>query len=697
MSTDVPGPSDNFSDPIQDHLLQKYFDDFNAETQWLSSGKKLKTEYWLSKGYDTLATQGAANWTFVKEPKPSYHHKNYPSIQPYLDQVSDHWNELLALGKIEYFNSSGRTELTDFVKVINPIHVVIKPDGTVRPLVDPTKTKVNECMAPLPLTLVSIEKVAQRISPGCFFAKRDLKHGFHHVVLGENARKYMGFRHPITQQIGRWVVLPFGASLSPYIFRELTDAAREIFQREFDRRGIQAFVVSYVDDFLIWANTHAELKRAFNVTSEEGINLGLTWKEEKDIGYDSPTQKIEFLGLLLDSVSLHIYLPKVKREAYLADLLTFKTKYKTATHAPLKEVQRITGRLCFTARACRWGHVFLQHIFDSMYSTDPAQRSGDIVTLNPSFWSDFNFWYELLGDPTSPWHGKHAIVTSHASFIIENQVASLYTDASSWGAGAVWHQGLVSTEFQYQFSPEISALHSGKRELIAAVEALRRWGPDLNHRFILLYSDNIEVISAINRGTSRVPFTRDIIKQIAYLSLEFGFQIRARHVPGPENTYADALSRRLIQAVDQDYTFAYFRKFCGKGNYEPTIDCCCSNSGFNMQPGCERFFSERNSVLGNIHNMVGHVLWANPPFAIAGEVVEAIYQAWLLDPSNTRATILLPEWKTAPWYRKFVSKKRPLLRVVFRYPSNSVVFRTRGPEGPFAGPCPFPILIFRLP
>jgi ribonuclease HI len=663
--------------------------DTDSLDKWLVNHRKLNADRWQLHGYDFPSVHGMANWTFTKLPKPSYNHANYPSILPHLNQVCDHWEDLLKAGKIEYFNDTIHGDLSNFVNTINPIHVVLKPDGSIRPLVDPTKTGVNDCMAPLPIKLTTIEEAMQHVRHRSFFAKRDIKHGFHHVVLAPTARRYMGFRHPTTGRIGRWVVLPFGASLSPYIFCQLTNAARDIFQKLLDERNIPVRVLVYVDDFLFIAPTHAALVEALQITNDEGEALGISWNLRKDIGFDKPIQQIDFLGLTIDSISMHLYIPDDKLADYLNVLRDFKNKY--ATSAPRKVLEKLVGRLCFASRACRWGHVFLQNIFDTMYN-DPRRRSD--CQLTTAFWEDFEFWFNLLDNPASPWHGRHAIVTSHSSFIIDDALEPIYTNASSWGAGAVWYQSGVFTEFQSEWSADISSLHSGKRELLAVLEALSCWAMDLKHRRILLYSDNMEVVSAINKGLSRIPFTRKFIKKLAEMAIAHGFEIRASHVPGSQNAHADALSRRLFLAIDQDYSFLYFNKFA-TGIYKPSVDCCCSNSGWNVQTGCLEFYCPANSVLGNVNNLVGKVLWANPPFAIAGEVLDTIYQAWLQNPSSTRATVLVPEWKNAKWYIKYFSKRRPLFRIVFRYPSLSIIFRQR--DGAIAGPCPHAILICRLP
>ena len=54
----------------------------------------------------------------------------------------------------------------------------------------------------------TIEHVMHMIEPGWVLGKRDLIHGFSHCVLDPEARKSMGFRHPISGKLYRWVVLP---------------------------------------------------------------------------------------------------------------------------------------------------------------------------------------------------------------------------------------------------------------------------------------------------------------------------------------------------------------------------------------------------------------------------------------------------------------------------------------------------------
>ncbi|WIA42167.1 hypothetical protein OEZ86_009432 [Tetradesmus obliquus] len=76
-------------------------------------------------------------------------------------------------------------------------------------------------------------------------------------------------------------------------------------------------------------------------------------------------------------------------------------------------------------------------------------------------------------------------------------------------------------------------------------------------------------------------------------------------------------------------------------------------------------------------------------------IVDAIVTAWSRDPHNTQATVLVPEWPTANWYRRYIRRKRPLFRVLHRYPAGSNIFRWKDSTA-MARPTTFPILILRI-
>jgi hypothetical protein len=147
-----------------------------------------------------------------------------------------------------------------FVTVLNPLGCTGKNDSTeLRPYIDPTISGVNEAMAPLPLHLPSIEQILPFLQPGYFLAKRDWRHGFHHLTLHPSSRCFMGLRL-LNGLIARFKALPFGASQSPAIFTQLANEFARLCYALFQSLGLtEVILVIYMDDLLLIAPTHAAL------------------------------------------------------------------------------------------------------------------------------------------------------------------------------------------------------------------------------------------------------------------------------------------------------------------------------------------------------------------------------------------------------------------------------------------------------
>ena len=92
--------------------------------------------------------------------------------------------------------------------------------------------------------------------------------------------------------------------------------------------------------------------------------------------------------------------------------------------------------------------------------------------------------------------------------------------------------------------------------------------------------------------------------------------------------------------------------------------------------------------------LAGKVLWVNPPFALLGPVLDSIVQAWRIAPTTTVATIVAPYWPETAWFRKYLRRKQPILRLLHTYPPGSKIFKA--PHSTFVPPTKDAIMILRL-
>ena len=655
-------------------------------------GCKLHTAAWRRHGVDTPATRNAAEWVFHTEPPASRHLANYPSIRPHLPAVAAYFDELCEKGLVEAYDSARHGSEEQFVTVINPLHVVPKGDADIRPITDPSASGVNACMAPLPCPLPSLAVLLAALRPNGFLGKRDLASGFHHVKLVESARRYMGFRHPVSGRLLRWVVLPFGASQSPGIFVEMTVAAAGIFQRACDAAGIHVSIFVYVDDFMIIGDTHEDVRLAFAVLDRVGAELGLEWKASKDRGRTEPLQQLDFLGMQFDTVALQMRMTPEKRGRAAAAVAAVRA---AAAAGPIRrrDLLQLAGRLGFLAQACRWGYTFLQGLYDAC--------AGDVrgtLQLSPAALADLADWAGILDPAGGMWDGVTRLTTDRLDWVkgvfLSRDGAVVTTDASGTGYGA-W---AGSTQLRGLFAADEQRLHVAWRELQAVLQALRALAPgQLRGKCVLVRSDNTQAVAAVNHGATRVPEGRPICREIALLAVRYGFTLRAEHLPGTENALADRLSRQLTAARDSKLQLrpGLFRRLCPAGSaYAPSVDCCCDVAGRNRQDGCSAWFSADRSVLGQAEALAGRVLWAFPPPTLVGEVLAEIWAAYERQPRHTRATVVVPDWPERCWHARWVRGQSPY-RLVDQLPEGSRPCQWA--SGELAEPTPYALLVLRLP
>lgn len=83
----------------------------------------------------------------------------------------------------------------------------------------------------------------------------------------------------------------------------------------------------------------------------------------------------------------------------------------------------------------------------------------------------------------------------------------------------------------------------------------KRYGPSWRNRKVLLFSDNYQVVSLINKGVSNNGYCMKIMRKVFWESVKFNFHIVARHLPGGRNIIPDYLSR--IRVHNEIFRYSY--------------------------------------------------------------------------------------------------------------------------------------------
>ena len=368
----------------------------------------------------------------------------------------------------------------------------------------------------------TIEDATSKIKRFDWMAKIDLKSAYRSVPIhpgnydGTGLKwKFPGDRHFSYLVDTR---LPFGASSSPGIFHRITQSIRRIM----GRMGYSNVVV-YLDDFLIIARSKEECEKAYQALMSLLIELGFSINYNKVV---PPCQRLVFLGIEIDSVSLSCSLPLGK----LNDLKIVVNNFLSLSSASKKQLQTLAGKLNWACRVVYGGRTFLRRLLDLM-NTLPLQSSKCKLTLDTK--RDLLWWSQFL----EVFNGKCAFHKPQA-------VIDVQTDACNTAVGGFFRGWWFYVNFFLDF-PRLSQLHINSKETLAIVFAAMAWGPKWANHHVVVYSDNKTVVSNINKGRAKSQDQELMyyIRLLFWISAVYNFRVSAQYVVGTENRLADAVSR----------------------------------------------------------------------------------------------------------------------------------------------------------
>ena len=177
----------------------------------------------------------------------------------------------------------------------------------------------------------SLKHVVSMIRPNCFMASVDLKDAYYSVPIHRDHQKYLKFEWQ--GQLYQFTCLPNGLACAPRLFTKLLKPAYSTLRKQ----GFQS--VGYIDDSYLQGITKPECENNVQATTKLFDSLGLYVHPDKSIL--EPSQVLEFLGFVLNSVSMTVTLSHAKAENIkhvCKDLLT-------TTQPTIREVAVVIGKL----------------------------------------------------------------------------------------------------------------------------------------------------------------------------------------------------------------------------------------------------------------------------------------------------------------------------------------------------------------
>ncbi len=217
--------------------------------------------------------------------------------------------------------------------------LIPKKDGGLRPILD--LRCLNHALMRRPFRMITLKQILSQICTGDWFCSLDLKDAYFHIQIAPHHRRFLRFTFEGVAY--QYMVLPFGLSLAPRTFTKCMDAALSPLRQ----MGIR--ILNYLDDWLILAQSEVELLSHRTLILSHLERLGLRVNFAKSAL--SPSQRVSFLGTVLDSARMRAVIAPERALAIQKLAATFKSD----TARPLKVFQRMLGLMAAASPVLQLG------------------------------------------------------------------------------------------------------------------------------------------------------------------------------------------------------------------------------------------------------------------------------------------------------------------------------------------------------
>ena len=208
--------------------------------------------------------------------------------------------------------------------------------------------------------------------------KLDLKDAYFCVPLKKESRKYVRFQWEGT--LYEFLCLCFGLGPAPLIFTKILKVPISLLRR------LQIRVIIYLDDMLLMSQTLKELLMNRDTIIFLLTRLRFVINLKKSILV--PVQKIEFLGLEIDTAEMKLFLPQRKVEEIVQ-----MSQNAMEGSLTLRDLTKLLGKLTSTIQAILPAKLqirFLQQIQIQALRKNMTYES--VITLDQQAKEELSWW-----------------------------------------------------------------------------------------------------------------------------------------------------------------------------------------------------------------------------------------------------------------------------------------------------------------
>ena len=547
---------------------------------------------------------------FIADPPSQVSYSPNFICRDHIEQANDEIQSLLKKGVIV----QSEHEPGEF---ISPIFTVPKAGDKIRLILN--LKQFNQYVVYAHFKMESIHSILNLVTPGCWMASLDLKDAYYSVKVHPDYQKYLKFQY--CGQLFQYTTYANGLCSCPRRFTKLLKPSLS------QLRVSKHIVAAYIDDLYLQSDSYEGCIETIVDTTIMFDNVGFVIHPEKS--QFLPTQQLTFLGFVIDSLSMRVYLTEARRQKVLYHVTYVTQNTKSLT---IEYVAKVIGYIVSSLPAVQYGALYYRWLEKDKANALKLNKGNDKanMAISEKAMSELMWWSQNI--------------TSCYNVIVHDPItATLYSDASLKGWGAAFNDESTGG----QWSLEEANHHINYLEVFAAFLALRTYAEHLLDKHVKLMIDNTAAVGIINNmGTCHNDECHELAVRIWQFCIRQNIWLTAAHLPGSANVVADKESRTFThQDTEWMLNPETLKKALATLCFEPRIDLFASR--INNQ--CEKYCSYRPDP-GAICIDAFSIPWTDlefycfPPFSCILKVLQKIKT------EKGMGVMVVPKWPTQSWY-----------------------------------------------
>ena len=370
------------------------------------------------------------------------------------------------------------------------------------------------------------------LGKSALMAKRDIRSAFRLLPVSPLDFELLGIH--VDGKIFINLNMPFGASCAPFYFETFSSFIHWLVK---DRSNIP-FLDHYLDDFIFCgAKGTDDCQTLISTFHQICGDLGVPINDEKST---APSTVMVFLGLEIDSDNMQIRIPYHKRQELEVIIQGVLKKDKIT----LRDLQSLTGKLCFFAQAIRSSRAFLRRFYDAMAG---VKREFYKIRITHGMREDLRMWLEFL----SNFNGICPMPDFSWS---ENETLKLFTDSagqSDLGCGCYFDGKWAFFQWPLHWARLEVMKDITFLEMVPVLLCMFLWSTELQNKKIILRTDNEALVAILNKQSTKSKRIMRFLRCFVLLCMRYNVIFKAIHISTKLNDIADSISRKQWARLSQ--------------------------------------------------------------------------------------------------------------------------------------------------